>query len=72
MITVRNGYEYSGLSTDDPKPTDINENGAIFYEIDTGKEYRFDAENKTWYEYPPAPEDTTPDTTPDADQGTGT
>lgn len=38
----------SGKSTD-TKPLDV-ENGSVFQEIDTGKIYRFDAENKTWYE----------------------
>lgn len=38
----------SGLSTD-TKPLDV-ENGATFNEIDTGKVYRFDMANKTWYE----------------------
>lgn len=39
---------WSGLSTDD-KPLEV-ENGSQFDEIDTGKTYRFDAENQTWYE----------------------
>lgn len=40
----------SGLSTD-PKPTDV-ENGARYEEIDTGKTFCFDKENKAWYEMP--------------------
>lgn len=40
--------KWSGLSTDS-KPTDV-ENGAEYYAIDTGKIYRYDAENSTWYE----------------------
>lgn len=36
------------LSTDD-KPTDCP-NGSIVIEIDTGKKYRFDAEEKQWYD----------------------
>lgn len=40
----------SGLSTDQ-KPTDV-ENGAIYEEIDTGKAFCFDKENKAWYEMP--------------------
>lgn len=38
----------NGLSTD-TKPLNV-ENGATFNEIDTGKVYRFDMANKTWYE----------------------
>ena len=40
----------SGLSTDQ-KPTDV-ENGARYEEIDTGKIFCFDKENKAWYEMP--------------------
>lgn len=40
----------SGLSTDQ-KPTDV-ENGAKYEEIDTGKTFCFDKENKAWYEMP--------------------
>ena len=40
----------SGLSTDQ-KPTDV-ENGARYEEIDTGKAFCFDKENKAWYEMP--------------------
>lgn len=40
----------SGLSTD-AKPTDV-ENGARYEEIDTGKTFCFDKENKAWYEMP--------------------
>jgi hypothetical protein len=54
-----------GLSTDLPKPTvyfyeyddtgrEISrlaiQNGSIFTEVDTGKNYMYDAENTTWYE----------------------
>ena len=39
---------WNGLSTDD-KPLEV-ENGSEYYAIDTGKIYRFDAENQTWYE----------------------
>ena len=34
---------------DDTKPLD-QKNGASFIEMDTGKIYRFDEENKIWYE----------------------
>lgn len=47
MITTYNNTLY-GLSTDD-KPNNAN-NGIIFHEIDTSKEYMFDAAGKTWYE----------------------
>lgn len=39
---------FVGLSTDE-KPIE-EENGASFQEIDTGKVFRFDKENKIWYE----------------------
>lgn len=35
----------------DFKPITV-ENGATYNEIDTGRIYRFDAENKVWYEAP--------------------
>ena len=38
--------EYRGLSTD-TKPTETA-NGSVFLEIDTGKVFCYDAENKTW------------------------
>ncbi len=47
MVTCRNGYEYTGLSTD-TKPTDINENGATFLEMDTGSVYIFNAASNAW------------------------
>ena len=40
--------EYRGLSTD-TKPTEGVTTGSEFLEIDTGKRFCFDAENKTWY-----------------------
>ena len=48
MISVEDGRDYTGLSTD-TKPTDV-QNGASYLEIDTGKVYMFDAENIAWYE----------------------
>lgn len=39
---------FVGLSTD-TKPLD-QKNGASFQEINTGKVYRFDEENKIWHE----------------------
>lgn len=41
---------FAGRSID-IKPTDV-ENGSRFTEIDTGKKYCFDAENKKWHEMP--------------------
>lgn len=49
--------EFHGLSTD-TKPLVYNntnkpiDNGSKFYEIDTGKEYRFDKANNQWLEQP--------------------
>ena len=40
--------EYTGRSID-TRPV-MTENGAIYHEIDTGRIYRFDAENKQWME----------------------
>jgi len=46
--------ELRGLSTDTPKPTELNsqkiENGSTFIEIDTGKIYMYDYENEEWKE----------------------
>lgn len=39
---------FSGRSIDD-KPLNV-ENGAVYKEIDTGRIYRYDAENNHWYE----------------------
>ena len=38
--------ELYGLSTD-PKPTDVG-NASVFFEMDTGKVFMFDAEGKRW------------------------
>lgn len=50
---IRNA-EFHGLSTDD-KPTEYLsgnpiDNGSKFYEIDTGKEFRFDETTLSWLE----------------------
>lgn len=50
----KNVLAIDGLSTD-VKPTDSVENapignGSTFYEMDTKKCYKFDAENKVWRE----------------------
>lgn len=39
------------LSTD-TKPTTGISNGSALYEMDTGKNYKYDAENKQWREVP--------------------
>lgn len=41
---------FAGRSID-TKPTNVA-NGSRFTEIDTGRKYCFDAENKKWYEMP--------------------
>ena len=51
MITVTNEktYEFRGLSTDE-KPIEKIGNGSVFIEIDTGKVFMFDEQNKVWKE----------------------
>ena len=51
MITTINEktYEFRGLSTDE-KPIERVGNGSVFIEIDTGKVFIFDEQNKTWRE----------------------
>lgn len=39
---------FSGRSIDS-KPANV-ENGAVYKEIDTGRVYRYDAENNRWHE----------------------
>ena len=48
MITTINEktYEFRGLSTDE-KPVERVGNGSVFIEIDTGKVFIFDEQNKT-------------------------
>ena len=54
FTTEDKGLEFRGLSTDDPKPTEVNgkpvDNGATFIEMDTGKIYLYDQENEQWKE----------------------
>ena len=47
MITVTSEktYEFRGLSTDE-KPVEKVGNGSVFIEIDTGKVFMFDEQNK--------------------------
>lgn len=51
MITATNEktYEFRGLSTDE-KPVEKVGNGSVFIEIDTGKVFMFDEQNKVWKE----------------------
>ena len=48
MITTINEktYEFRGLSTDE-KPVERVGNGSVFIELDTGKVFIFDEQNKT-------------------------
>lgn len=48
MITTINEktYEFRGLSTDE-KPVENAGNGSVFIELDTGKVFMFDEQNKT-------------------------
>lgn len=58
-----NASELAGLSTE-TKPMDVK-NGTWFHEMDTSKQYRFDAENKKWLEQKTAtPVDPEPDPDP--------
>ena len=51
MITTINEktYEFRGLSTAE-KPIESVGNGSVFIEIDTGKVFMFDEQNKVWKE----------------------
>ena len=52
MISVNLAFNgYVGLSTDQ-KPTEDVNNGSRFYEMNTQKNYMFDAENAQWIEQP--------------------
>ena len=46
MVTMYDGYEIHGKSTD-TKPTNVS-NGATFLEMDTGKVYVYDKATTTW------------------------
>lgn len=39
------------LTSSDTKPTDDISNGSVIIEVDTGKKFRFDEENLTWYDF---------------------
>lgn len=38
------------LTSSDTKPTSVD-NGSVAIEVNTGKHYRFDAENITWHDF---------------------
>ena len=41
-------YEYAGLSTDTPKPTEAVATGSLFLEVDTGDVYAYDEHGEEW------------------------
>lgn len=45
-----NVVEIFGLSTDEKPLLEKEYNGSTYLEIDTGKRFSYDAENKTWIE----------------------
>ena len=47
MVTCRNGYEYTGLSTD-TKPTGTIITGSLFMEADTGDVYVYEETGEDW------------------------
>lgn len=54
MITQeynRSSIQILFLTSSDTKPTDDISNGSVIIEVDTGKEFRFDEENLTWYDF---------------------
>lgn len=52
MITGYNDRtaQYNGLSSDTKPTGPMVANGSIFLEMDTGKVFVYDEENKTWLE----------------------
>lgn len=50
MISYGNIWNIDGKSTDEkPVGKDVP-NGSVFYEMDTGKVFKFDAEARVWIE----------------------
>ena len=43
-------YVIGDVRSTDTKPTEDVLNGSVLHEIDTGKTFKFDQENKTWEE----------------------
>ena len=41
-------FEFAGLSTDTPKPSECVATGSLFLEVDTGDVYAYDEEGETW------------------------
>ena len=51
MITTSyQTYEFRGLSTDDKSAIQKPQNGSVFFEMDTGKVFLYDATNNIWRE----------------------
>lgn len=53
MVNARYEDDFAtfyGLAADEKPVGDDIANGSVFIEIDTGKAYFYDAENKTWRE----------------------
>lgn len=48
MVSANWRNMYYGLSTDTKPTDDYVPNASSFYEMDTGKVYLYDAENKVW------------------------
>lgn len=53
---VTQGYNESSiqifyLSSSDTKPTENVTNGSVIIEVDTGKQFVFDEEHTTWYDF---------------------
>ena len=49
LSSVQNNYEFRGLSTDaKPDASFGMANGSVFFEMDTGKAFMWDAEHKNW------------------------
>lgn len=69
MITFTNLHTIGYCMAADAKPTTGIENGAELKEMDTGKTYHFDAENKTWIEWVTETSDS--DTDNNIDGGSG-
>lgn len=45
-------YSVGDCLSTDTKPVKNISNGSVLYEMDTGKNFKFDAENSVWHEVP--------------------
>lgn len=43
--------QYLYMKSSDVKPTEGISNGSVIVEVDTGKHFRFDEENRVWYDF---------------------